>query len=256
MIKLIYLTIKKKIKKICLKVYYIMIPVIGDDNTEKIKNIILKKVRKKYRPKLTRLKDYKRLAEIAKTDRQFKVHFGCGARILKDWINIDTLYAPLLDDYAEKNFDKTFLGDKNDIFIIDFRDGQLPFFDETVAAIFSEDFAEHLSQKEFIVFLAETHRILKSGGVNRISTPDLIASMKKNSDFRKGFNGVFTNEWNKYRHVNILTKNYLEELAGLAGYSKIIFQDKNKSESSLMPLDTRPREDREISEQIYCDLIK
>ena len=97
---------------------------------------------------------------------------------------------------------------------------------------------------------------LKKGCVNRIVTPDLIGSMKRHSNLKDGFSGVYQNEWTKWGHKNILTRQYLEELAKFVGYSKVVFNDKDKSISKLMPVDTRPEDDRKNSECIFCDLIK
>jgi predicted SAM-dependent methyltransferase len=49
----------------------------------------------------------------------------------------------------------------------------LPFSDNSVDAIFTEHFFEHLSQREAIRFLDEACRILKPSGILRQSTPDL-----------------------------------------------------------------------------------
>ena len=50
----------------------------------------------------------------------------------------------------------------------------LPLPDNSVDAIFHEDFSEHLDQKEQILFLAEALRVLKHGLVHRINTPRFI----------------------------------------------------------------------------------
>ena len=50
---------------------------------------------------------------------------------------------------------------------------KLPFTDFSIDAIFSEESLEHISKEDAINLLFECIRILKAGGVIRITTPDL-----------------------------------------------------------------------------------
>ncbi|GAG64602.1 unnamed protein product, partial [marine sediment metagenome] len=118
-----------------------------------------------------------------------KMHVGCGARILKGWINIDLSYVPYHDYmqyYTDKFYPEAIRGDQSDFYAIDVTKNPLPFPDNSVDVIFHEDFLEHLSQRDQVLFLAETLRILKKGGVHRVNTPDLPSSMHDHSDFSKG----------------------------------------------------------------------
>jgi hypothetical protein len=199
--------------------------------------------------------DLERLTKLVQGGYPLRLHFGCHARLLKGWINIDLgYYRPrnnlyLWPDPVENR------GQRKDLFVINFSEGPLPLPDNSVEVIFHEDFLEHLDQRDTLLFLAETFRVLKKGGVHRISTPDLAASMRRHSKFSEGFKGVFVYEWDKHAHLNIPTPAYLKELALLVGYSKALFTGKNQSCSPLIPLEFRPN-DREENEQIFCDLIK
>ncbi len=87
-----------------------------------------------------------------------KVHLGCGAAILKDWVNVDC-YPPPATDQAE-------------VLTIDVRPG-LPFADRSVRALFSEHFIEHLPMKCVRHrLLPDIHRMLEPGGVVRFAVPD------------------------------------------------------------------------------------
>ena len=81
-----------------------------------------------------------------------KLHLGCGNYHIPGWINCD-IYPP-----ADKYFD-----------IVQ----PMPFEDNSVDFIYSEHFLEHISVKEAKEFLLECVRILKVGGILRLSTPDL-----------------------------------------------------------------------------------
>jgi predicted SAM-dependent methyltransferase len=82
-----------------------------------------------------------------------KIHLGCGRNYLKGWLNVD-LDSPVADSRADLR-------------------NPLPFADESVDFIFNEHFLEHITREEGIVFLKECRRVLKPGGVFRVSTPDL-----------------------------------------------------------------------------------
>lgn len=189
-----------------------------------------------------------------------KLHVGCGPRILKGWINIDLLFEPYenyLKYYGDTYYSENQRGDYNDFISLDAGKNILPFLDNTVDVIFSEDFIEHLSQKNQIFFLAECYRVLKPGCVNRINTPDLVESMKRNSNFQKGGAGLYNHEWDKHKHICLLTKNTLGDYSKMIGYSDIVFNGKGKSLSDLVPTEYRPdKNDREEYENIFADLVK
>jgi predicted SAM-dependent methyltransferase len=76
-----------------------------------------------------------------------KVNFGCGGNFLHGWQNHD----------MEVDITKT-----------------LPYENETVSFIFAEHVVEHVTQHEAYNFLTECHRILKPGGVVRITVPSVV----------------------------------------------------------------------------------
>jgi predicted SAM-dependent methyltransferase len=174
------------------------------------------------------------------------LHIGCGQRILKDWVNIDLFFNKAKNDGTNKK----------QFFAFNMMETGLPLPDNSVDAIFHEDFIEHLEQKEQVVFLAETFRVLRPESIHRINTPDLLKSMQTNSDFKNGKSGVYVDEWNKWKHKNILTKNYLKEIALMIGYKNVIFNGRNKSTSNKIPLEYRPETDRPEDGNLFADLIK
>jgi hypothetical protein len=206
--------------------------------------------------------DLSRIKTYAENHNEIKLHIGCGARVLKNWINIDlsyTHYGPYLQYYTDKHYPSEIRGDRDDLYIINIINDGLPFVDESVDIIFHEDFFEHLTQKEQIVFLVESLRVLKKGGVHRINTPNLSASMRDNSTFRKGREGVFTGEWDWWHHHNVINPTILEEMIKIVGYSSIIFNSKDHSIiADKLPSEYRPDEkDRPATDSnVFADLIK
>jgi predicted SAM-dependent methyltransferase len=88
-----------------------------------------------------------------------RLHLGCGGIILNDWVNLD--FKP---GRGGLNWDLT---------------RKLPLEDSSAELIYTEHFIEHLNKLAGAKFISECHRLLKSGGVLRISTPDL-AHLTKN----------------------------------------------------------------------------
>jgi predicted SAM-dependent methyltransferase len=91
-----------------------------------------------------------------KKNHKYKLHIGCGHNRLHGWINID----------MDENL-------KSDI-VLDVTKG-LPFQDNSISCIHSEDFIEHISLDDGKFFLKECFRVLKPDGVLRIVTPDLYS---------------------------------------------------------------------------------
>lgn len=203
---------------------------------------------KKYKNEIIRLKNEKEFIPV-------RLHFGCGPRILKDWINIDITFQKYKDSEIRDLSSNQVNGTGKNLFIIDITKICLPLPDDSVDCIFHEDFIEHLCQRDQVIFLAETYRVRKPGCVHRINTPDLNMSMLC-SDFKKGRAGVNIGEWNNHGHINVLTKKYLEEIAKKIGYRDIIFGRKNESISNLVPEEMRPGSERPEDGNLFCDLVK
>jgi hypothetical protein len=206
--------------------------------------------------------DLLRLSQLGLNQLPIKLHFGCGPRVLKGWVNIDLSYEPFenyLQYYTDKHYPESIRGGKSDFYEINLLKTGLPLPDNSVDLIFHEDFFEHLTQKEQVVFLAETLRVMKKGTVQRINTPNLLASMRDNSTFGKGKDGVFTNEWDTWHHYSIVSPAILKEMAMMVGYTDIKFNSKNNSIAvNLLPSEYRPDEnDRPAPDSnVFADLIK
>jgi predicted SAM-dependent methyltransferase len=145
-----------------------------------------------------------------------------------------------------------------DVFFFPFADLAWPIPDNCVDYVFHEDFIEHISQKQQVCFLAETLRVLKPGCWHRVNTPCLNASMKRHSIFAAGAKGVYTGEWDLWKHESLFTHHSLEEMAKLIGYREVVFNLKNQSVSPHRPpFEQRPGEDRDpLFGNIFADLLK
>ncbi|MBS1531833.1 MAG: methyltransferase domain-containing protein [Bacteroidetes bacterium] len=210
----------------------------------------------------TNTDDFNRLPALAQKLDVVKLHFGCGPRILKGWLNFDLAYEPFeayLQYYTDTHYPPEIRGSRNDLFIINILKDGIPLPDNSVDLIFHEDFFEHLTEKQQVIFLAETFRVMKKGAIHRINTPNLRASMRDNSDFSKGKAGVFNGEWDYWHHFNVISPAILKELADIVGYSQVQFNAKNKSTAAdQLPLEYRPNEkDRQAADgNVFADLVK
>jgi SAM-dependent methyltransferase len=200
-----------------------------------------------------------RLRARAAEGGEIRLHVGCGPRVLAGWLNVDLAYEPFeeyLQYYGDRFYDASIRGDRSDFFAVDVTRG-LPLPDDSVDVVFHEDFIEHLDQAAAVGFLAEVLRVLEPGGIHRINTPDLERSMARNSDFKRGLAGVFTEEWSRHGHYNVLTPTYLRELAAIVGYSKVDFNGRDRSAYPSLPAEYRPDPaDRPEDGNIFADLFK
>ncbi|MHB8904501.1 MAG: glycosyltransferase [Melioribacteraceae bacterium] len=189
-----------------------------------------------------------------------KVHVGCGPRILKGWINIDLAFEPFekyLQYYTNEFYGAEVRGSKDEFIALDVTKEKLPFLDNTVDFIFDEDFIEHLTQKEQVLFLAETFRALKPGGIHRVTTPNLSWIMKNNSDFSRGMEGVTQDCWNSWGHKDLLSPKLLKELAEMVGF-ELVVQERGNCLSEFIPKEYRPdpKTGSGNESHLYADLIK
>jgi predicted SAM-dependent methyltransferase len=114
--------------------------------------------------------------------RGAKLHLGCGSIVVDGWINIDNSPGVIL---ARAPFVKRGLRrvgvltqEQEDaefpagIVRVDLRGG-LPYRDGSADAIYSSHLIEHLARWQALALLQDCARVLASGGVIRLATPDL-----------------------------------------------------------------------------------
>ena len=193
----------------------------------------------------------------SRDEKGYKLHVGCGPRVLKGWINIDIRYGNFkryLQYYNDGSYPTNVRGDRSDFYLIDITKNEIPLPDNSVSVIFHEDFFEHLDQRQQIFFLFESLRVMKKGAIHRINTPNLLKSEFVHTTGNK--RKFLIKEWDQYFHKNICTPEYIEQVSKKIGYKKVIFGSKNRSTSKLIPIEYRPAPDRSPSGNIFVDLIK
>jgi len=124
------------------------------------------------------------------------LNIGCGGKFHKDWTNIDIVsFSPEVKSF---NILKG-----------------IPFSENTFEAVYHSQVLEHIPTDKLDFFIAECFRVLKPGGIIRISTPDLESIAKlyikwldhNIETFGKDLEGVANYEWMKIEMYDQIARN-------------------------------------------------
>jgi SAM-dependent methyltransferase len=99
------------------------------------------------------------------------LHVGCGPNLRGDWLNADQ--RPLTDEQGNATEPDRLARLGGMLYLEHDATRRFPFPDGTFDWVFSEHFIEHIDLDEAIAWLGEMRRILRPGGLIRITTPDL-----------------------------------------------------------------------------------
>ena len=204
-----------------------------------------------------------------------KVNIGCATCIFAGWVNIDHVdmasYVQFLRttgleglpkdqaDLARRVQAAEAAGDKTDFRVHDLRKG-LPFADNSVDFIYFGQAIEHLNPLyEVPQFVAECRRVLRPGGIVRISTPDLdvLLASYLNGDMLEfaveqpqpyrdakskalrltylmfgSLGPASTNEHYEGHHLTY-NKDSMREILEAAGFTDILFFEPGESQSPV-----------------------
>lgn len=111
----------------------------------------------------------------------------------------------------------------------------LPLPDNSVDVIFSEEVIEHVSLSHGYNMLKECHRVLKPGGMIRLTTPDLgyFAERALNSEeMPQEINDIFY----KHEHRHIFSRAEMRRCLESAGFIRLresVYRDPNSTYGSL-----------------------
>ena len=193
-----------------------------------------------------------------------QLHVGCGLVLLKGWLNI--LYEPKQGYGRVKEADGALLLNYNLL-------KKWPVDDNAVRFIAGSHFIEHLDLNHGIQFLKESFRVMKPGGVIRLSCPDLEIYVRnyveKNMDF---FENELIREWCAFSQAEtpgemLAAKAYdsggthkwfydfdsLAHILGVAGFKDI--KRCTRLEGKVPELDALELPEREL-ETVYVEAVK
>jgi len=122
------------------------------------------------------------------------LNLGCGSRYNKDWINID------------------FVSNNKDILAFNLLKG-IPYKDDTFDVVYHSHLLEHFSKKDAVGFIKECYRVLKSGGVIRIATPNLEEIVKNytkylNQSLQNDKTAEFKYDWTMIEMYDQCVRNF------------------------------------------------
>ena len=175
------------------------------------------------------------------------LNLGCGyPRPGLPWLNIDQLHSSLPNPKSQERIN---LAKERNYIDCDLSKG-IPFNDDEVDGIFASHFIEHLTPQESILFLKECHRVLKPGGVLRVSVPDAARMREYDLEGIRDYAGEYIPEGMTFtqhvllfpEHKQITTLETMTILFHLAGcFSRV--EEKEFGVSlleGLAAIDNRP----------------
>ncbi len=192
-------------------------------------------------------RDYLRLREEnTRTLRELGVanaHYGSGGRLFgAGWVNVD-MDPPCPEDPAGLQMSADLAS-------------RHPFPSDHFRFSFAEDFLEHLTQDESIIFLSEVFRCLRTGGVLRLSFPGLRGVLRRHyrsSDYDGASTGrdeAFT----PWAHKHFYCEESLSIVARHIGFSEVeLVQYGVSAHQELSNLDYRA-DQQDLN--IYAELTK
>ena len=171
---------------------------------------MLKKLRKKLKLRLSFAKRGLIKPSLPQnSDGKVLVHIGCGKRYSPEFINVDArpfAHVHIVTDHIAS--------------LPDFADG-------TVDMVYMCHILEHIKTSDLRDVLSEMKRILKAGGVLRLSVPDFDRLIAIYNDSGKDLNAIsrqlMGGQDDKYNiHYSVFNQQYLSNLLTEVGFSKVV----------------------------------
>jgi predicted SAM-dependent methyltransferase len=101
------------------------------------------------------------------------IHCGSGLNLHSGWLNTD--YLQIADNFGNtSNIGSLIVVAQDKYYLQHDQTQKIPLDDSILDYAFSEHFIEHITIQQALEWLKEIKRILKIGGVLRLSTPDLF----------------------------------------------------------------------------------
>jgi predicted SAM-dependent methyltransferase len=178
-----------------------------------------------------------------------RIHYGCGNNFFEGWLNV------ALKDYRRVQRIYSRAGHRVNYVQMNLTEKHC-FPADFFGFGYCEDFIEHLTQADSIIFLAECLRTFRKGGVLRLSFPGLEGVLE--THYRaSGFLGAYKGKieaFTAWGHLHFYSRDEISLVAKHLGFSNVKFVEYGKSEyPELCDRDTR---DHQIGLNTYVELTK
>lgn len=215
------------------------------------------------------------------------LNVGCGAVRPPKWINTDSSINALIQKipiggkFFAKKLIKSSVYESDNVKYMNLNK-YWRFEDQSVDVVYASHIFEHLSEKAKKIFLVESFRVLKSGGVLRIVVPDLYKVSKKYiGDFESGNADAshsflhslnlhkvrqvdsalkdkiknFISWFQKYPHLHkyMYDQYSLTKMLNESGFRNIKVMEMGKSDRIAEINDVESKRDTDISLYIECE---
>jgi SAM-dependent methyltransferase len=165
-----------------------------------------------------------------------RVHYACGRRLLDGWLNVDGFDESYPNGSVDLEMSKR-------IYRMDLT-APHPFPDNTFQWGYSEDFLEHLTQAESLIFLCEAYRTFRPGGVLRLSFPGLPGILRRHlrSGGYAGAAVCIDEAYTRWWHEHFYTFESIELVAYHIGYSNVTRHEYGHSRHAVLKQESRPNQ--------------
>jgi hypothetical protein len=135
-------------------------------------------------------------------------------------------------------------------------DGNWGLQDDSVDFIHNEGLLQRLDQRGQLALLAEAWRVLRPGGVHRVTLPCLKERLRQRANFTRGADGVSEAIWAGGARL-LPDAKMLQDYATMIGHHRCCMTIKNVSLSPYFTKDTQPNTESEARfSYLFVELIK
>jgi predicted SAM-dependent methyltransferase len=198
-----------------------------------------------HRPRTIRLYDGGDFCELA--DGLSKIQYACHKNLLADWVNVDlepkntVLKGRSAEDYVYFTVDLT---------------QRHPFPSDRFEFAYGEDFLEHLTQADALIFLTEAFRTLAADGTLRLSFPGLEGVLREHyptADYKTAVKSKRV-AYDDLGHFHFFSREELDTVAKHIGFREVTYC--NFGESKYAELRNRETRGHQTEINTYVELTK
>jgi predicted SAM-dependent methyltransferase len=193
------------------------------------------------------------------------IHVGCGDRFVKGWLNVGL--------FPENRVPYGCVLEKEGALVLNFDVTRgLPVSEGQITHVYASHFMEHLTFADGVQFLERCRRMMKSGGIIRLTFPDLELWIRKYAENDTGFFEKYRSIYLKDGQARTKGQVFMSQVHGFghqwnydfegmrgilekAGFSEVV---RKRPFESLIPAieSLEPRDEGRLLETVYIEARK